>query len=108
MFTSCFDKSIQFCLKLYHYRLSISDLEDSTPHGLAFYYCRGTKDLQLSPPAESSSLSPAKSFEVILAERKTLVHKPCQALHQRPSVKLILISTFSPPPLTLGYLCPEI
>lgn len=65
---------------------------------LGFYYCFNTKDLQLSPSAKSSTSSPAKSFEVILAERKTptLVHKPCQALYQCPFVKLIPISKPTP------------
>lgn len=59
-----------------------------------FYYYLSRKDLQLSPSAISSNLSLAKSFEVILSERKTptLVHKPCQALYKCPYVKLIPIS----------------
>lgn len=50
-------------------------------HHLGFYYCLSCEDLQLSPSAQSSTSPPAKSFEVILVERKTptLAHKPCQA-----------------------------
>lgn len=59
-----------------------------------FYCYLSRKDLQLSPSAKSSNPSLAKSFEVILSERKTptLVHKPCQAIYKCPYVKWIPIS----------------
>lgn len=71
------------------------DSNDKASQCRGFYYDFGRKDLQLSPSAKSSTSSLAKSFEVILSERKTptLVHKPCQALHQCPYVKLILQTT---------------
>lgn len=40
------------------------------------------KSAALTSSSQSSCPSPARPFEVILAERKTLVHKPCQAPHQ--------------------------
>lgn len=73
---------------------SYFDWNDQRSQCGGFYYYFSSKDLQLSPSAKSSTSSLAKSFEVILSERKTptLVHKPCQALYQCPYVKLIPIS----------------
>lgn len=74
------------------FKLSCFDSHDKASLCRCFYYF-SCKDLQLSPSAKSSTPSLAKPFEVILSERKTptLVHKPCQALHQCPYVKLIPI-----------------
>lgn len=83
------------------FTLSSSDSNDKAARCRGFYYCLSCKDLQLSPSAKSSTSSLAKSFEVILSERKTptLVHKPCQGLYRCPYVKLIPI--LKPPPHTL-------
>lgn len=77
---------------------SYLDSNDSASRCRSFYYYPSNKDLRLSPSAKSSTSSLAKSFEVILSERKTptLVHKPCQALYQCPYVKLIPISKLTP------------
>ena len=62
------------------------DSNDKASQCRGFYYDFSRKDLQLSPSAKSSTSSLAKSFEVILSERKTptLVHKPRQALAPMP------------------------